>query len=64
VSEVELNAMRALAECIGATGSALAKMAKVISDEFPHMQPRLLPIMNELLVELHAAALLLPDESY
>lgn len=58
-----LLACRTLSECIAATGKALAHVVRAINEEFPSIEPRMTPIMEELIRDLTAAALLLPDET-
>lgn len=54
-------AFSALAECVTATGKALAKIVGVLGEELPELKPRLSAVMEELVLELSAAALLLPQ---
>lgn len=61
MNEAEMTAFRALAECIAATGGALAKLMRVVSEEFPQLKPEVVTVMDDLVRELSTAALLLPE---
>lgn len=61
MNQDELDAMRALGECVSATGKALAKLTNVLAREVPKLTLSLSEIMEELVRDLSAAALLLPQ---
>lgn len=61
MNQSELNGVKALAECIGATGKALTRLVGVLGDELPELRPRLSAVIEELMVDLNTAALLLPE---
>lgn len=61
MTQDELDAMRALGECVSATGKALAKLTHVLAHEVPKLTLPLSEIMEELVRDLSAAALLLPE---
>lgn len=61
MSKTELAAVKALAECIGATGKAVAKVVGVLGEELPGLKPQLSAVMEELIRDLNTAALLLPE---
>lgn len=61
MSHAEITALKALSECIAATGKAVAKIVGVLGEELPELKPRLSAVMEELMIDLNTAALLLPE---